>query len=109
MSAGLSVLTTHNFSKMFLRARRVLEFSHGLDPKRTCGEPLYSIIAPLFIGQTRQLGCGVSLGHAAQRFQEGYQVAPLLFSQLHRHHHGRSAWTVEAALFVMSHDLVEVR
>jgi hypothetical protein len=26
---------THNFSKMFLRARPALEFSHGLDPKLT--------------------------------------------------------------------------
>jgi hypothetical protein len=26
-----------NFSNMFLRARRALEFSHGLDPKRTSG------------------------------------------------------------------------
>jgi hypothetical protein len=32
MSAALSVLKTRNFSKMFLRARRLLEFSHGLDP-----------------------------------------------------------------------------
>jgi len=30
MSAALSVLMTRNFSKMFLRARRALEFSHGL-------------------------------------------------------------------------------
>jgi len=30
MSAALSVLKTRNFSKMFLRARRALEFSHGL-------------------------------------------------------------------------------
>src|SRR5665811_2089459 len=37
MSAALSVLMTRNFSKIFLRARRALEFSHGLDPKRTFG------------------------------------------------------------------------
>src|SRR6266496_3197925 len=35
-SAALSVLLTRNFSKIFLRARRALEFSHGLDPNRTC-------------------------------------------------------------------------
>src|SRR5438309_2297422 len=35
MSAALSVLMTRNFSKMFLRARRVLEFSYGLDPEQT--------------------------------------------------------------------------
>jgi hypothetical protein len=34
MSAALSVLMTRNFSKMFLRARRALEFSHGLGPSR---------------------------------------------------------------------------
>ena len=34
MSAALSVLKTRNFSNMFLRARRALEFSHGLDPER---------------------------------------------------------------------------
>jgi hypothetical protein len=39
MSAALSVLKTRNFSKMFLRARRALEFSHGLDPKRTFPVP----------------------------------------------------------------------
>src|ERR1022692_807259 len=35
MSAALSVLMTQNFSKMLLRARRALEFSHGLDPSAT--------------------------------------------------------------------------
>ena len=34
MCAALSALLTRNFSKIFLRARRALEFSHGLDPKR---------------------------------------------------------------------------
>ena len=34
MSAALSVLKTRNFSKMFLRARRLLEFSHGLGHKQ---------------------------------------------------------------------------
>jgi hypothetical protein len=33
MSAAASVLMMRNFSKMFLRARQALEFSHGLDPK----------------------------------------------------------------------------
>jgi len=35
MSAALSVLMTHNFSKMFLRAEQAFEFSHDLDPKLT--------------------------------------------------------------------------
>jgi len=35
MSAALSVLMARNFSKMFLRARRALEFSHGLCQKPT--------------------------------------------------------------------------
>ncbi len=35
MSAALSVLLTRNFSKMFLRARQALEFSHGLGQQRT--------------------------------------------------------------------------
>jgi hypothetical protein len=34
MPAALSVLKTRNFSKMFLRARRLLEFSHGLGHER---------------------------------------------------------------------------
>src|SRR5712672_1924851 len=34
MSAAQSVLMARNFSKMFLRARRALEFSHSLDPNR---------------------------------------------------------------------------
>ena len=34
MCAALSVLMTRNFSKMFLRARRALEFSHGLGQSR---------------------------------------------------------------------------
>ena len=38
MSAALSVLKTRNFSKMFLRARRLLEFSHGLGHQRKCSE-----------------------------------------------------------------------
>jgi hypothetical protein len=37
MSAALSVLKTRNFSKMFLRARRLLEFSHGLGQTRSFG------------------------------------------------------------------------
>src|SRR6266511_2426979 len=48
MSAGLSVLTTHNFSKMFLRARRALEFSHGLgrvEMWRGGGRPNISVAA----------------------------------------------------------------
>jgi hypothetical protein len=32
MAAAASVLMMRNFSKMFLRARQALEFSHGLDP-----------------------------------------------------------------------------
>src|SRR5437660_1423660 len=35
MSAALSVLMTGNFFKTFLRARRTLEFSHGLGQERT--------------------------------------------------------------------------
>jgi hypothetical protein len=35
MSAAASVLMMRNISKMFLRARQALEFSHGLDPKQT--------------------------------------------------------------------------
>ncbi len=34
MSAALSVLMAHNFSKTSLRARRALEFSHSQDPNR---------------------------------------------------------------------------
>jgi hypothetical protein len=52
MSAALSVLKTRNFSKMFLRARRLLEFSHGLGHSRRsdgqqgfAGCPLYQIAA----------------------------------------------------------------
>jgi len=36
MFAALSVLLTRDFFKIFLRARRALEFSHGLDPQPTC-------------------------------------------------------------------------
>src|SRR6267154_1149053 len=35
MSAESSILMTRNFSKMFLRARRALEFLHAQDPERT--------------------------------------------------------------------------
>jgi hypothetical protein len=35
MSAALSVLISRNFSKIFLRARRTLKFSHSLGQKRT--------------------------------------------------------------------------
>jgi hypothetical protein len=35
MSAESSILMTRNFSKMFLRARRALEFLHDQDPKQT--------------------------------------------------------------------------
>ena len=35
MSAALSVLLMRNFSKIFLRAPRALEFSHGLDPQQS--------------------------------------------------------------------------
>src|ERR1019366_6814290 len=35
MSAALSVLISRNFSKIFLRARRTLKFSHSLGHKRT--------------------------------------------------------------------------
>ena len=38
MSAASSVLMTRNFSKMFLRARRALEFLHDQDPQRTSAD-----------------------------------------------------------------------
>ena len=41
MSAALSVLLMRNFSKIFLRAPRALEFSHGLDPQRTFGGSVF--------------------------------------------------------------------
>jgi hypothetical protein len=45
MSAAASVLMMRNFSKMFLRARQALEFSHGLDPQRTFSENYAALAA----------------------------------------------------------------
>jgi hypothetical protein len=43
MFTALSALMSRNFSKMFLRARRALEFSHSLDPKRCKPSDLFQI------------------------------------------------------------------
>jgi len=54
MSAALSVLMARNFSKMFLRARQALEFSHGLDPKRKLsGNACRDATRPNFTGSKR--------------------------------------------------------
>jgi len=41
MSAAASVLMMRSFSKMFLRARRALEFLRGQDPTRTLASISY--------------------------------------------------------------------
>ena len=44
MSAALSILIARNFSKMFLRARRALEFSHGLGQQQTSPQALMALL-----------------------------------------------------------------